>query len=197
MKKWSLNAVAVLLSAVAVGLGLLLLVTDPLFMQTLRHQGYDQYQRWQPRVYEAVPVRIVDIDEASLAQVGQWPWPRTRIAELVQRLSDAGAAAIGFDVVFAEADRTSPDAVVDLWPLPAAVRQSLLRLPQHDAVLADTLAGKDVVLGFAVQRDRQPAAPQRRPSAPYRYVWVGEAVPQALHGFHTAVPALPALDRAA
>jgi adenylate cyclase len=60
-------------------------------------------------------VRVVDIDEASLQAYGQWPWPRTRLAELVTRLHEAGATAIAFDVLLAEPDRTSPKAMAQLW----------------------------------------------------------------------------------
>lgn len=197
MKNLSLHALGWLLGLLLAALGLLLLLTDPLLLQTLRHQGFDQYQRWQPRAYEPAPVRIVDIDEASLERLGQWPWPRTRIAEMVQRLSDAGAAAIGFDVVFAEPDRTSPRALAALWPLDDATRARLLDLPDHDERLAETLQGRDVVLGFAVRRDQAPEPGQRMPAAPYRYVWVGPPAPEVLHGFTTAVPSLERLDTAA
>ncbi|GAB3190915.1 CHASE2 domain-containing protein [Hydrogenophaga aquatica] len=198
MKKLSLRAMAALLALGSVGLGLLLLLLDPLLLQTLRHQGFDQYQRWQPRPYAEAPVRIIDIDEASLERLGQWPWPRTRIAELVQRVGEAGAAALAFDVVFAEPDRTSPRTVSALWPLPPAARDALAALPDHDEVLAAALRENDVVLGFAVQRDQDPQAGERLPSAPYRHVWVGGGPAlDALHGFTTAVPPLPVLDTAA
>ncbi len=104
----SLRSVAALLSLATAALGLALVLMDPLALQALRNNGFDQYQRWQPRTYEAVPVRIVDIDEASLEKIGQWPWSRRKLAELVDQLGHQGAAAIGFDVVFAEPDRTSP-----------------------------------------------------------------------------------------
>ncbi len=195
MKSLSLRAMALWLSLSAAVLGGLLLLLDPLVLQTLRNQAYDQYQRWSPRTYEPVPVRIIDIDEASLERLGQWPWPRTRIADMVTRLNDVGAAAIGFDVVFAEPDRTSPRAVVDLWPLAPPIRQALSRLPDHDAMLGEALVDRPVVLGFAVQRDRDPGEADRLPAAPYRYVWVGGGPRvDALHGFSTAVPALDVLN---
>src|SRR5262245_54647401 len=70
--------------------------------------SFDLYQKLAPRDYVDAPVRIVAIDDASLAEFGQWPWPRTMMAELVGRLGQAGAAAIAFDIVFAEPDRLSP-----------------------------------------------------------------------------------------
>ena len=110
MKPLSLRALAALLILLMAGLGLALVLSDPLALQALRHQGFDQYQRWQPRAHQPVPVRIVDIDEASLQRLGQWPWSRTRLAQIVERLGEHGAAAIGFDVVLAEADRSAPAA---------------------------------------------------------------------------------------
>lgn len=189
---------SVWLSVLSLGLGLALWLTNPVPLQALRHQGFDQYQRWSPRPYAPVPVRIVDIDEASLQRLGQWPWPRTRIAELVKQLHTLGVAAVGFDVVFAEPDRTSPATVMASWPIDTATRQRLQALPDHDAVLAEALPGRSVVLGFALQREREPGLGERRPAVPARFVWLGgEPAPQVLHGFRTAVPALEVLSRRA
>src|SRR4051812_2037103 len=80
-------------------------VTDPAAIEELRVRTFDAYQRIDPRVKTVRPVAIVDIDEASLAQFGQWPWPRTRIADMVAHLTRLGAVAIGFDIMFAEPDR--------------------------------------------------------------------------------------------
>ncbi|MFM2261844.1 MAG: hypothetical protein RI959_520, partial [Pseudomonadota bacterium] len=180
--------------------GVVLLVWDPLPAQTARNAVFDQYQRWQPRVYAEVPVRILDIDDASLTELGQWPWPRTRIADMVQRLNDAGVAAIGFDVVFAEADRTSPVAMKQLWDLKPPLSEAVLALPDHDAVLAETLKDAPVVLGFALQRDEQslktaagPTAPVL-PAQPYRYVQSGPNVNHWFHPFQSAVTARPELE---
>jgi adenylate cyclase len=75
--------------------GLLALwLLDPIVVQRLRLAQFDQFQRWAPRVAAQVPLRVVDIDEASLQAYGQWPWPRTRMVELVEQLHQAGAAAM-------------------------------------------------------------------------------------------------------
>src|SRR5271156_709106 len=66
---------------------------------------FDQYQRWQPRVYDPdQPVRILDIDDESIRRVGRWPWPRQQMAAMVDALMKANVAAIGFDVLFSEED---------------------------------------------------------------------------------------------
>src|SRR5205823_1296710 len=81
----------------------------PEVLDRLALPAFDIYQRAAPReAPEDAPVVIVDIDESSLKQLGQWPWPRTVLAQLVDKLRDAGAAVIAFDVLFTEPDRTSP-----------------------------------------------------------------------------------------
>ncbi len=57
-----------------------------------------------------LPVRIADIDEESLGRIGQWPWPRTVLADLVRKLQSQGAAVIAFDMVLPEPDRLSPES---------------------------------------------------------------------------------------
>ncbi len=127
-------------------------VADPLPVLRLRLAVFDMYQRIKPRYYEQAPVRVIDIDNESLRRLGQWPWPRTRIATLVERLSEFGAAAIAFAIVFAEPDRTSPFRAVKDWPQTSEVRrlsETLSLLPDHDRILANLFSSNPVVLGFA------------------------------------------------
>ena len=119
-----------LLPLLPVALGLALLVLDSKPQQALRNLQFDQFQRWHPRPYAGVPVRVVDIDEQSLARLGQWPWPRTRLAALLDKLGADGAACVAFDMVFAEPDRTAPRAAADLWALQGPARDAVLALPE-------------------------------------------------------------------
>ena len=205
MKNTALKRIGVILPIISVAFGLALLLFDPLPMQTLRNNLFDQYQRWHPRDYVEAPVRVVDIDEETLARLGQWPWPRTRMAELVDKLSAAGVAAIGFDVVLAEADRTSPKAMSALWSLDGPLRNELERLPDHDQVLAHSLAGADAILGFMIQREvvtavaapPVPGAAAQRPERPFRFVLSGELPAKRLYSFDSAINPRPELERAA
>src|SRR6516165_7739490 len=105
-----------LVAALIVG-AILLRYLDPFFVRSLRLIAFDSYQRLHPQPYDPnLPVRIVDIDEDSLAKIGQWPWPRTIMAKLVRTLADEGAASVAFDVLFAEPDRTSFEQVVKQLP---------------------------------------------------------------------------------
>jgi len=170
--------------------GLLLLGADTRPQQALRNLLFDQYQRWQPRAYVDAPVRIVDIDEESLARLGQWPWPRTRIAELLEKVGKT--AHVAFDILFAESDRTSPRAAAAHWPLSAEQRAALEALPDHDAALARVLTQTPAVLGFVATSEPSPP-----PVLPARFVDVGARQAAALHGFPGAVNVLPQLAAAA
>ena len=72
------------------------------------------YQKAAPREVGDVPIRIVDIVDGSLSQIGQWPWSCTVVAQLVDKLREAGAAVVAFDIDFAEPDRTSPQLLLPL-----------------------------------------------------------------------------------
>ncbi|MGL9620468.1 adenylate/guanylate cyclase domain-containing protein [Bradyrhizobium sp. U531] len=121
---------------------------DPPPIQELRLRTFDMFQLIDPRHKAVRPVVIVDIDDRSLAKLGQWPWARTRIADLIQNLTNSGAVAIGFDVVFSEADRLNPDQVADqMRYLDDATRAKLRELPSNDQILADAVKRSRVVLG--------------------------------------------------
>ncbi|MGE5516108.1 MAG: CHASE2 domain-containing protein [Bacteroidota bacterium] len=123
------------------------------FLEIGRAKTFDFYQQVHPRIRPAErPVTVVDIDEASLASLGQWPWSRVTVAEIVANLFNAGAAVVAFDVVFAEPDRLSPAKVAEsIAGLDPATMGRLKKLPSNDEVLADILqqAGR-VVLGQTV-----------------------------------------------
>jgi len=169
---------------------------DPLPVQQIRAYVFDSYQRLAPRSNdpEASPVVIVDIDDASLGRLGQWPWPRTLVADLVDRLNRAGAAAIALDIVFAEPDRTSPENAVEHWPDTPEVRAIRdLDLPSNDAVLAEALGRGPTITAFAPVYDGGGAPPAKE--APY--VFVGDDPRDILPNYTGAVSTLPMLDEAA
>src|SRR5207237_10367282 len=92
-------------AAALVAVLLTLLAWSPGPVQSMREILFDGYQRLFPRKRVSAPVTIVQIDEASLASRGQWPWPRTLVAELVTRIAAQKPAAIGLDLLFSEPDR--------------------------------------------------------------------------------------------
>lgn len=129
--------------------GLALLRTgDPPAMEEIRLRTFDLFQLAQPREKAARPIAIIDIDETSLDRYGQFPWPRTRIAELIGRLTQLGAVVIAFDIVFPESDRLTPAIAADGFAgLDEDTRNKLRALPANDEVLAQTIRRSRVVLG--------------------------------------------------
>jgi adenylate cyclase len=189
---------AALIAAVALSAVTLLRIADPEPVAHLRERTFDSYQRIKPRPYADFPVRVIDIDEASLAELGQWPWPRTVLAALVNRLNALGAAVIAFDVIFPERDRTSPQQLArGLTTGSDAERQQLdafiSKLPDHDQVFAAAIEQAPVVLGFAVL----PNANSRRPLVKSGFAFAGASPPQVLPQFSGAATSLEIFDKAA
>ena len=130
---------------------------DPRPVEELRLRTFDFFQVLRPRPQTSFPVVIVDIDEASLKAIGQWPWPRTTVADLVTRITQLGAAAIGFDVIFSEPDRMSPAVAEHSFQgIDAETRAKLDALPSNDDVLADAIKHSRVVVGEAGSAVREP-----------------------------------------
>jgi len=125
-------------------------VIDPRPLEEVRLRAFDLFQVLRPREQTARPVVIADIDEASLKEIGQWPWPRTVVADLVSKLNALGAVVVGFDVVFPEPDRMSPAVAAESFSgLDAETREKLAALPSNDEVLAQAIKEARVVVGQA------------------------------------------------
>jgi len=172
-------------------------VERPRFVERIQLVVFDTFQRLKPRSYvRDAPVRIVDIDEESLARIGQWPWPRTKIADLIEKLTERGAAVIAFDIVFSEPDRTSPAQTLPIWPKTPEI-QALLkdadRLPDHDRLLAETFRRAKIVTGFVLTAERG----DRRPRASGTVNWGGPDPQPWIPVFHGAVRNLAPLEDAA
>jgi adenylate cyclase len=161
----------------------------------LRNAVFDGYQRLFPLERHSSPVTIVAIDEDDLRRYGQWPWPRTRVAELVQRIAEHKPLAIGFDIFFPEPDRFSPGAMAAELPiLTAPVRRALEGMPSNDAILADAIRGKNVVLGI----QGEPTLDRRFPQPPRAAPIVRPAeVDKTLRVFPGYIRTIDAIDSAA
>ena len=138
-------------------------VIEPTFVEQLRHRVFDEYQRLKPREYSNdIPVRILDIDDESLSRIGQWPWPRDVMAEIVARLNELGASAVVFDMVFSQPDRLSPKSLMNMLPNRPEfeeARKGLLKIPDNDELFAQTVDGAYVVTGFAMTGGETSEAP--------------------------------------
>jgi adenylate cyclase len=171
---------------------------DPSIITELKERTFDAYQRLKPRTYQDLPVRIVDIDEASIAEYGQWPWPRTRLAALTRRLAELGAGVIAYDVIFSEPDRTTPSRLAnDLkdsgMPDIDLTMKLLGSLPDHDRAFAEAIGKTSVVLGFAASN----AVNDKRPPVRAGLAFVGATPTKVLAPFRGTVSSLPILNDAA
>ncbi len=140
-------------------------------MSSVRSLVFDFYQRTAPREYVdpatlGFPgVRYIDIDDESLARYGQWPWPRTLMAELVNKTREAGARVMVFDIVFAEEDRTSPELIAERLPDDPSmdsVRAALRALPSNDEAFAEAIASMKTVTGFVLGSATETREPRLR-----------------------------------
>ncbi|HEY1794702.1 MAG TPA: adenylate/guanylate cyclase domain-containing protein [Stellaceae bacterium] len=126
----------------------------PDFLDRLSLLAFDGFERAVPRAAADLPVRVVAIDDKSLQEVGQWPWPRTVIADLIDKLNAAGAAAITLDILFSEPDHTSPKMLMPVLTrggvTEADAEKLLAALPDPDKRLAESIAKAPVVLGYSV-----------------------------------------------
>jgi adenylate cyclase len=159
---------------------------------------FDLYQRAAPRKPEPdTPIRIVDIDDDSLEKIGQWPWPRTLVGQLIDKLREAGAAIIAFDIDFAEPDRTSPKLLLPLMAQNGLGGQDaeklLAGLPDPDQRLAEAMATVPTVTGFILTNHGE----TRPPAAKAGFAFAGDDPLGHVDSFPAAVDNLPALEDAA
>ncbi|KFC71038.1 Adenylate/guanylate cyclase with Chase sensor [Devosia sp. LC5] len=152
---WKRRLSALVFGAVIVGLLVALRASDPYPVQVARETAFDTFQQLRPRPVPAdLPVRIIDIDETSLARIGQWPWSRRTMATIANRLTELGAAAIAFDVLFPEPDRLSPSSILSIgadydaeFATALAAGPSILSLTRSEKSLAALPSPKS---GFAL-----------------------------------------------
>jgi adenylate cyclase len=134
---------------------IILRLFEPSIIQRERLIIFDIYQLLQPRVYQSVAVKIIDIDDESLKKVQQWPWSRTIVSQLMTNLANVGATVIGFDMVFAEEDKTSLHNTLQLWEKVLSelelkqLKDKLTHIPTHDEAMAKVIEQTKVVLGFS------------------------------------------------
>ncbi len=174
---------------------LVLAVVDPYPIEFMRLKVFDYYQDTKPREIpppEQKPVTIIDIDEASLAAIGQWPWDRKTLGDLVRNLMAMQAVLIAFDVVFAEPDRMNPTSIAkSVVGLDNETKEKLLKLKGNDQYFADIIKKSRVVLGQAGRwsEDEGTKAPPVKKSVAIRKKAKNVPEPQ------TFLPTFPALVR--
>ncbi len=174
---------------------------SPRATEPLQEAWFDGYQRVAPRRVDTMPAIIVDVDAKSLAALGRWPWPRTLLADLVDRVNRHRPAAVGVDIMMPEPDPLSPERLLRGAGAPSPARaRELAELPANDTLLARSLAAAPTVLIVAGMPERT-GMPLRAPP----FVVQDPAVPKEhevraaprVERFAGAVTAVDELNRAA
>lgn len=149
---------------------LVLFILQPVLLKQVDLKVYDLFLVQKKDRYINPAIAIVDIDEKSLQEIGQWPWPRYNLARLIDTLNGMGAASIGLDILLAEEDRTSPDLLKQYLKRDLGVKIDFLDLPDNlknnDMLLAKTLEGKSVVLGSKFLFSDDASSPDPLPKSP-------------------------------
>jgi len=138
------------ISILVLFLAYIIISEDFAIAKQIRLKVFDTFQKKNPRKFSPQPVRIIDIDNESLRRIGQWPWPRSTMAKIVDRLNDNGVAAIAMDIVFAEQDRTSPKSIISLWGKEKELSYLKDEIRDHDELFAESISRANVVTGFTL-----------------------------------------------
>lgn len=141
---------------------LVLQVFQPPIVGQISNLVFDTYQRAYPRPYQDAAVRIVDIDDETIRRLGQWPWPRTDVARLTDSLTEAGAAAIAFDIVYSEPDRTSPARAAEILRANPEARgdySEIAALTDHDELLGQAMQRGPTVTGYFLTNESNAVRP--------------------------------------
>lgn len=195
---------------ILIGMGITLLmlclyVWQPAILVQLDRKTYDIFlENHSGGIPSPVPI-IVDIDEKSLATYGQWPWPRYLIAQLVEKLTQHGVAAIGMDILFAEPDGSSPALLKQKLKQSFDIDLTFDGLPplleDNDALLAQVLQQSPAVLGLFLRFDGQPMDKNLLPPATGVVEQMPDGTPSPrqnllrAQGATLPVPALRAVSR--
>lgn len=109
-------------------------------------------------------VVIVDIDEKSLQSLGQWPWSRNHVAQILKNLTEYESAIIGFDIVFAEQDRSSPHKVLK------DLNIQKKDVPNYDEIFAQTVANTPSILGYQFELEKKKYIGNKTPDIPAIFI---------------------------
>ena len=120
-------------------------IADPEITEVLRLKYFDQLQKYSTRITDGHTYTvIVDIDEKSLEEIGQWPWSRTVLAELFKKCAESGMLVMGLDILFAEPDRTSPNLIAkEIEKLNPKLASELSKLPSNEFIASQSMLKKN------------------------------------------------------
>ncbi|MCK5872415.1 MAG: adenylate/guanylate cyclase domain-containing protein [Methylococcales bacterium] len=173
---------------------LIIQIHTPDIIIKTRHFSYDLFQRIHPRDYQPAPVKIIAIDNESLDKIGQFPWSRLVIANMIEKLTALEAKVIVFDMMFSEKDRTSPTEIAKNLSQYPTLSTKLAALPDHDDILIAAMQKTQVVTGFMLKNKQTTT---RLPMIKKGFMVKGNSVLPALNCLSNTISSLPKIEQAA
>lgn len=140
----------------------------PKLIDSIDSQIRDSFFILRGEIKKQSDVIIVDIDEKSIKSLGQWPWSRDKIADIINNLNNNDVAIIGMDMVFAEEDRTSPSKILKEYSLSQNV-------PDYDEIFASTIENSPLVLGYSFELSSKDFIEKDAPSIPAIFIESGKS----------------------
>jgi len=117
-------------------------IQDTLFFENMNKKFTDMFFHFRGEVSPSLDIVIVDIDEKSLSELGQWPWSRDKVAVILENLTKAEVGIIGLDILFAEVDNSSPKKVLEKFGF------THIDAKDNDEALAQALANTPTIMGY-------------------------------------------------
>ncbi len=181
-----------------------LYIWNPAPVEFARLKVFDYYVQFKPREIPPLnqqPVTIIDIDEQSLETIGQFPWPRTTFAKMVQNAMQMGAAVIAFDIVFGEPDGKDLTVVASkIKNISPEFKAMLENRISNDQVFANVIKKSRVILGQAGRASETEGVkgPPAKNSVAIRKLQKGSPDPKTfLPHFPALVRNIPLIEKAA
>jgi adenylate cyclase len=191
---WSGAATIRRLGGMLLGLLTLLTALGAPWTERLQSAWFDAHQALWPREARVFPVTVVEIDEKSLLALGQWPWPRTRLADLIDMIQQAQPLVIGIDMLMPEPDALSPERLLAInAPGHEALGAALRGLPANDDMLAQSLREAPTVVPFAGTPEAT-GRPVRSSPVTVKAVGPADGAPAAIVAYGGAMTNIDVID---
>ena len=138
---------------------------NPSYIQSISNFSFDTYQKIFHYELKESPVVIIDVDENSLGQIGQFPWNRKIFADLIDQMVAAKPSTIVFDIFFSEEDKQNPTEIVKSYKIDkeSSLGKELLKLPNNDNLFLEKIKNNNIALPILGQIEKPLKVVDRKP----------------------------------
>jgi CHASE2 domain-containing sensor protein len=138
---------------------------NPSYIQSISNFSFDTYQKIFHYELKESPVVIIDVDENSLGQIGQFPWNRKIFADLIDQMVATKPSTIVFDIFFSEEDKQNPTEIVKSYKIDkeSSLGKELLKLPNNDNLFLEKIKNNNIALPILGQIEKPLKVVDRKP----------------------------------